>query len=62
MEAFNAIAILEMGEEGDQLEALASLIRSGLVWQLQGAYGRAARSAIDSGLISEEGEILENNG
>jgi hypothetical protein len=62
MKTFEAIAILEMGEEGGQLEALASLIRSGIVWQLQGAYGRAAMAAIRSGLISKDGEILENNG
>lgn len=60
MEALEAIGILEMGEEGDELEALASLIRSGLVWQLQGSYGRAAMRAIRDGRISEKGEILEN--
>lgn len=31
------------------------LVDSGLVWQLQGSYGRTARALIDAGLVSEAG-------
>jgi hypothetical protein len=40
------------------VELFAFLIRSGLVWTLQGWYGRAALDLIDAGIISSEGEIL----
>ena len=60
MDTFRAVMILECGEEGDSMEALSYLIRTGIVWTLQGAYGRMAQSAIESGTISEKGEILEN--
>jgi hypothetical protein len=60
MNNFRAVSILEGMEEGDLLEALAFLIRSGLVWQLQGSYGRAAKAAIEDGAISAKGEILRD--
>lgn len=41
--------ILEGQIEGDSIEALQSLINSGVVWQLQGCYGRAAAAAIENG-------------
>ena len=59
MDTFRAIMILECGEEGDSMEALSFLIRTGIVWTLQGSYGRMARDAIQAGEISQEGEILE---
>jgi len=44
--------------EEKMLELFASLIKSGLAWQLQGHYGRTAQSLIEGGYISKEGEIL----
>lgn len=54
------IIAYESGELGDTgvLELFAELIKSGMVWTLQGGYGRAAQSLIDGGYISELGEIL----
>jgi hypothetical protein len=58
------IAIDLMSFESDELEIdeivelFAFLIRSGLVWTLEGWYGRAALDLIDAGIISSEGEIL----
>lgn len=40
-------------------EAYADGIRTGLVWKLQGSYGRTARDLILSGLISPDGVITE---
>ena len=33
------------------------LIRTGMAWGLQGSYGRAAMTLIDSGVISSDGVI-----
>ena len=40
------------------LALFAELIRTGLVWQLQGHYGRTAAALIQARLISPEGVIL----
>jgi len=48
----------EGASEEDQLEAWAYLIKTGEVWSLQGWYGRTARDLINSGKISEKGEVL----
>ncbi len=50
-------------EQGDLDEeattALFShLVKTGLAWSLQGSYGRSARSLIDNGVLSENGDIL----
>ena len=61
METFDAVMLIEDGEEHDEqemLEAWASLIKSGACWHLQGFYGRAAQHLIDIGFISKTGEIL----
>ena len=58
MDTLEACLIFEGEKEGDAREALAYLIKTGIVWRLQGFYGRAARAAIDTGAISEDGEIL----
>lgn len=36
----------------------AELTKSGLVWSLQGSYGRTATSLIEKGYISSTGEVL----
>lgn len=58
-----AIAYIEGYGEGEgatpeqQVEAWAYLIKTGAVWSLQGWYGRNATNLIESGVITEEGEI-----
>ena len=47
---FDACMVFEGVEEGDQVEALQFLINNGIVWSLQGFYGRAARDAIEAGV------------
>jgi fructose-bisphosphate aldolase class 1 len=48
---FDAIMLLEGGDatEEQAIAAMQSLIDSGIVWQLQGSYGRAAQNMIDAG-------------
>lgn len=52
----------EMGELTDDevVSFFARLIQTGMVWTLQGHYGRTAKLLIDAGYISENGEILNN--
>ena len=56
----NKIMAFESGELGPEeaLHLFADLIKTGLAWQLQGTYGRAAADLIARGLISRDGEIL----
>lgn len=54
----SAIQVLEGEKEGNATDALAYLIMTGDVWELQGSYLRSAVDAIASGLISEEGKVL----
>ncbi len=49
-----AIQILEgsfPSSEEEQLDAWQLLIDSGIVWQLQGTYGRHAERLIEAGLV-----------
>ena len=41
------------------LELFAQLIASGMAWQLQGSYGRAAASLIERGYITRAGDITD---
>jgi hypothetical protein len=52
----NNIMAFESGELNEQqtIEFFQGLIDSGLVWQLQGSYGRTARSLIEAGLCTSE--------
>jgi hypothetical protein len=45
------IIAFEMGElnQAECIDLFQELINSGLAWQLQGTYGRTARSLIESG-------------
>jgi hypothetical protein len=49
----------ESGEldEKETLRLFAHLIRTGVVWELQGHYGRVAASLIEAGIISKNGRI-----
>ena len=56
MDSFNAVGIAEGFIEADSeeqvLEAWQYLVDTGLAWQLQGWFGRTARSLIDGGFIN----------
>lgn len=43
----------------DTLELFAQLIASGMAWQLQGSYGRAAASLIERGYITRAGIVTD---
>jgi hypothetical protein len=51
MDQVSKIMAFESGELDDDgvIELFQELIDSGLVWQLQGSYGRTARALIDNG-------------
>jgi hypothetical protein len=53
---FNAVGIaegfLEAESEEQVLEAWQFLVNSGIVWQLQGWFGRTANQLIEEGLIN----------
>lgn len=52
MDTVDFIIAYEGGELGDDavVEGFQKIIDSGLVWQLQGSYGRQAKALIDAGL------------
>jgi len=54
MDTLEAIMLIEGGEgdECETVEAWQSLIDSGIVWQLQGWYGRSAAHLIDAGICT----------
>ena len=54
MDMLDAVMLLEGGEasEEEQIAAMQSLIDSGVVWQLQGCYGRAAHRLIQAGVCT----------
>lgn len=56
----DAIAIIEGIEDADvdeQLKAWQSLVDTGLVWKLQGWYGRTATQLIEQGFINPPTEV-----
>lgn len=59
MSTYTAVALAEGFEEAESeeqvLEAWQHLIDSGVVWQLQGAFGRQALALINEGLCSAPG-------
>lgn len=60
MPDIDKIIAFENGElDNDEvLMFFADLITTGVVWQLQGSYGRTATELIEGGFISPEGEVL----
>lgn len=52
-DSVGAIIAFEQGELDDEatLELFQHLVDTGLAWQLQGSYGRAATALIERGLI-----------
>jgi hypothetical protein len=58
MDMFTAVAIAEGMVEADDeetLDAYQYLVDTGLVWQMQGSFGRVAQHLIDAGLIKCNG-------
>lgn len=57
----SGIIEFESGQLDDQgvLKLFSELVKSGLVWNLQGSYGRMGASLIDAGYLDREGNILK---
>jgi hypothetical protein len=53
MDQIDKIIAYEQGDldEDATIELFQELVNSGLAWQLQGSYGRTAKSLIDAGLV-----------
>ena len=60
MISIDKIMDYESGEmtQDEMIEMFAEMIKDGSVWSLQGHYGRTAKSLIENGIISTDGEIL----
>lgn len=43
----------------ETLDLFSRLMKSGVVWQLQGSYGRAAQAMILCGLITPDGVLTD---
>ena len=60
MDNYLAVGIAEGFEEADSeeqiIEAWQHLVDTGLAWQLQGWFGRAAQDLIERGIIQIRGE------
>ena len=55
----NQIIAYESDELTEQecLKLFSTLIQNGMVWQLQGHYGRTAQALIDQKIINANGEV-----
>lgn len=53
MDLVDKIIAYENGQlsEGESIDLFQALLNSGLVWQLQGHYGRTAKALIEGGYI-----------
>lgn len=60
MDLVDKIIAFEEGElaPADTLRLFSDLTKSGQVWQLQGNYGRFARSLIEADMMNAEGDLL----
>lgn len=60
----DALGFIMAAESGDidsaegYIDGMATLIKSGTVWGLQGSWQRAAANVIEQGYVSPEGEVL----
>ncbi len=45
-------------DEHESIMLFGELIRTGVVWQLQGGYGRTAAALINGGFIAADGTVL----
>lgn len=60
MKAADIVAFEEGALSTDAtIDMFADGIKSGLVWTLQGFYGRTARALIEDGYIDEQGNVLK---
>ena len=57
MDQIDKMMAFENGELSDEdtISLFQELVNSGMAWQLQGFYGRTAKSLIDKGLVSLPG-------
>lgn len=46
----------------ETIDLFSDLIKSGIVWQLQGSYGRTAMDLIESGYLDSQGNVLMREG
>lgn len=60
MSIVNEIISFEQGEldENQTIELFARLVQSGMIWSLQGSYGRMASALINAGYIDGKGNVL----
>jgi hypothetical protein len=56
-QVIDKIVAYELGDmnEEETIEFFQELMDTGLVWNLQGHYSRAAQAMVDAGLLSAEG-------
>lgn len=62
MNVFKAVMIIEGYEEAEEeqvIEAYQYLIDTGMITQLQGAYGRNAKRLLDEGLVTFKPQELQ---
>jgi hypothetical protein len=58
MDVVGKIIEFESGEMDEEqvIELFQELVDTGMAWQLQGSYGRAAADLIEAGLVTVPGE------
>ena len=62
--SLNNMKVLFDYEEGklDEIQSLilfSELLKSGIVWQLQGHYARTAKALIEGGFLTFNGEVIQ---
>lgn len=60
-ELTNSIIDYEMGnlDDAETLRLFSELVKNGMVWSLQGHYGRSASAMIQDGWLERDGTITE---